>query len=98
GDDAAMSELPDFRVTLDRAGRGEAGHPTRADIALLSPELYADPDERFAWMRANAPVYWDDATGIWGLASHEAVRHAAKHWQTFCSGKGSRPDSSVPSM
>ena len=49
-------------------------------------------------MRANAPVYWDDATGIWGLASHEAVRIAAKEWQTFCSGKGSRPDSSVPSM
>ena len=48
-------------------------------------------------MRANAPVYWDDATGIWGLASHEAVRIAAKEWQTFCSGKGSRPDSSVPS-
>ena len=49
-------------------------------------------------MRANAPVYWDDATGIWGLASHEAVRIAAKEWQTFCSGKGSRPDSSVPRM
>ena len=49
-------------------------------------------------MRANAPVYWDDDTGIWGLASHEAVRVAAKDWQTFCSGKGSRPDSSVPSM
>lgn len=91
-------ELLDFRVTLDRAGRGPADHPTRDDIALLSPDLYADPDERFAWMRANAPVYWDDATGIWGLASHEAVRIAAKNWQTFCSGQGSRPDSSVPSM
>src|SRR3954451_4344027 len=88
----------DFGVQLDRAGRGAAGHPNRADIALPSPELYADPDDRFAWMRGNAPVYWDDATGIWGLASHEAERVAAKEWQTFCSGKGSRPDSSVPSM
>lgn len=94
----ADDSLADFRVVLDRAGRGPAGHPTRDDIALLSPDLYADPDERFAWMRANAPVYWDDATGIWGLASHEAVRTAAKDWQTFCSGQGSRPDSSVPSM
>lgn len=93
-----MSELDPFRVVLDRAGRGEAGHPTRADIRLLSPDFYVEPDERFAWMRANAPVYWDDATGIWGLASHEAVRIAAKDWQTFCSGHGSRPDSSVPSM
>jgi cytochrome P450 family 142 subfamily A polypeptide 1 len=91
-------DLEDFRVALDRAGRGPAGHPTRDDIRLLSADLYADPDDRFAWMRANAPVYWDDATGIWGLASHEAVRIASKEWQTFCSGKGSRPDSSVPSM
>ena len=93
-----MSELDPFRVILDRAGRGEAGHPTRDDIRLLSPDFYVEPDERFAWMRANAPVYWDDATGIWGLASHDAVRIAAKDWQTFCSGQGSRPDSSVPSM
>ena len=81
-------EFREFQVTLDRAGRGPAGHPTRADIQLLSPDLYADPDERFAWMRANAPVYWDDATGIWGLASHEAVRIAAREWQTFSSAQG----------
>jgi cytochrome P450 family 142 subfamily A polypeptide 1 len=93
-----MSEIPNFEVTLDRAGRGPAGHPTRDDIRLLSPDFYVEPDERFGWMRANAPVYWDDATGIWGLASHEAVRIAAKDWQTFCSGQGSRPTSSVPSM
>ena len=93
-----MSDVELFRVTLDRAGRGPAGHPTRDDIRLLSPDFYVEPDERFAWMRANAPVYWDDTTGIWGLASHEAVRTASKEWQTFCSGQGSRPDSSVPSM
>jgi cytochrome P450 family 142 subfamily A polypeptide 1 len=93
-----MSDVPNFEVSLDRAGRGPAGHPTRDDIRLLAPEFYADPEDRFAWMRANAPVYWDDATGIWGLASHEAVRIAAKEWQTFSSAQGSRPDSSVPSM
>ncbi len=92
------NDIDDFRISLDRAGRGPAGHPTRDDILLLAPQFYEDPDERFAWMRANAPVYWDDATGIWGLASHEAVRIAAKDWTTFCSGQGSRPDSSVPSM
>ncbi len=93
-----MSDVPNFGVPLDRAGRGAAGHPTRDDIRLLSPDFYVEPAERFAWMRANAPVYWDDATGIWGLASHDAVRIAAKDWQTFCSGQGSRPESSVPSM
>ena len=96
--DEPMSEIPTFEVTLDRAGRGPAGHPTRDDIRLLSPDFYVEPEERFTWMRSNAPVYWDDATGIWGLAAHEAVRIAAKDWQTFCSGQGSRPTSSVPSM
>ena len=88
----------DFRVSLNRGGRGPAGHPTRDDIRLLSEDFYVEPEERFAWMRANAPVYWDDEAGIWGVTSHEHVSAAAWDWQTFCSGKGSRPESSVPSM
>ncbi len=87
-----------YEVTLDRAGTREAEHPTRDDIQLLSPSFYADPHPLFDWMRANAPVYWDDGTGIWGLSSYEAVMHASKDWRTFGSGQGSRPESSVPSM
>ena len=86
-----------FTRTL-RPGTRSASHATRDDIRLLSPAFYADPHERFTWMRANAPVYWDDATGIWGIARHEDLMHVAKEWETFCSGEGSRPDSSVPSM
>lgn len=101
-DDAPADALPDearqFMVTLDQRGRGPAGHPVRADISLLSEDFYVEPEERWAWMRANAPVYWDDQTGIWGVASHEHVSAASRDWQTFCSGQGSRPDSSVPSM
>ena len=95
---AAEEELEDYRVDLDRGGRGPAGHPVRDDIRLLSAEFYVEPEERWAWLRENAPVYWDDEAGIWGLASHEHVSAASRDWQTFCSGKGSRPDSSVPSM
>ncbi len=81
-----------------RPGTRQAAHPTRDDIRLLSPDFYADPHERFAWMRANAPIYWDDATGIWGIARYADVMTVARDWETFCSGEGSRPDSSVPSM
>lgn len=88
----------DYEVVLDRGGRGAAGHPVREDIRLLSEDFYEDPNERWAWMRSNAPVYWDDETGIWGLASHEHVSIAARDSATFCSGLGSRPESSVPSM
>ena len=81
-----------------RPGTRAAAHPTRDDVRLLSPDFYADPHERFTWMRTHAPVYWDDATGIWGIARHADVMTVAKDWETFCSGEGSRPDSSVPSM
>ncbi len=88
----------DFRVSLDQAGRGPGDHPAHPKIALLSADFYVAPDELYRWMRANAPVYWDDATGIWGVASYQHVMAVSKDWQTFCSGKGSRPESSVPSM
>ena len=88
----------DFRISLGRGGRGPAGHPLRSEISLLSPDFYAEFDALTAWMRAEAPLYWDDDTGIWGAASHELVSLMSRDWHTFCSGQGSRPESSVPSM
>ena len=87
----------DFTVILG-GGRGPAGHPVRDDIRLLSPDFYANFEELTKWMRSEAPLYWDDATGIWGAASHELVSMMSREWHTFCSGQGSRPESSVPSM
>jgi len=99
GSDASLaSEDSPFAVVLDRAGTRTPAHPTHPDVALLSPDFYADPHPLFAWMRENAPVYWDDGTGIWGIAGYDDVLHVSKHNETFCSGQGSRPDSSVPSM
>jgi cytochrome P450 family 142 subfamily A polypeptide 1 len=88
----------DFRVALNRGARGPAGHPTRPEIRLLDPSFYARFDELTTWMRAEAPLYWDDETGIWGAASHDLVSMMSREWHTFCSGQGSRPESSVPSM
>jgi cholest-4-en-3-one 26-monooxygenase len=88
----------DYRVTFDRAGTRTPDHPTREDIQLLSPDFYANFYERTSWMRANAPMYWDDTIGIWGAASYADVMRMSRDWRTFCSGKGSRPESSVPSM
>ncbi len=91
-------ETSEFVVTLDRAGRGPAGHPTRPEIRLLSPDFYDRFDELTTWMRAEAPFYWDDATGIWGAAAHADVTRMSRDYRVFCSGQGSRPESSVPSM
>lgn len=97
-DQSRLDQYQDFRVSFDRAGTRTADHPTRSEIALLSPDFYADFDELTTWMRAEAPVYWDDTVGIWGLAAHADVTRVSRDWRTFCSGKGSRPESSVPSM
>lgn len=88
----------DFQVVFDRAGTRTPDHPTRDGIRLLSEDFYADFDELTAWMRAEAPMYWDDSVGIWGAAAHADVMRMSRDWRTFCSGKGSRPESSVPSM
>ncbi|MEY4372794.1 MAG: hypothetical protein RL219_1563 [Actinomycetota bacterium] len=88
----------DFRVFLDRAGTRTPTHPTRPEIQLLSPDFYDRFDELTGWMRSNAPLYWDDSTGIWGASTHELVAMMSRDWHTFCSGKGSRPESAVPSM
>jgi cytochrome P450 family 142 subfamily A polypeptide 1 len=74
-------------------------HPTRDAIRLLDGAFYVDrPLEHFAWMRKNAPVYYDAASEIWGIATHEDVMMVSKTPDLFCSGKGSRPDSWTPSM
>ena len=39
-----------------------------------------------------------DASGIWAATTHADITRMSRDWHTFCSGKGSRPDSSVPSM
>ena len=77
-----------------------ANHPTRADIDLVDGNFYVDDQrEKYAWMRANAPVYFDEKNGVWGLASYEAVLGASKEPKRFSSAGGIRPDSGpIPMM
>ena len=49
-------------------------HPTRPDIRLTDGAFYAgDTHAQFAWMRAHAPVYWDDAGQTWGVTRYADV-------------------------
>ena len=71
-----------------------ANHPTRDDIHLLAGEFYKnDPHAAFTWMRENAPVYWDEKGGVWGITRHADVQQVSKDADTFCNGQGMRPDS-----
>lgn len=71
-----------------------------AEIDLLDGRFYGrDPQRELAWMRRNAPVYWDEPRGIWGVALHEDVQRVSKDAERFCSSGSSRPDApAIPSM
>ena len=71
-----------------------------AQIQLLDGHFYAsDPHRHFRWMREQAPVYWDAAGAVWGVARHEDIMAISKDPETFCSRFSSRPDAApIPSM
>src|SRR5918995_715393 len=74
-------------------------HPPRDDIDLVDGGFYVDdPGPKYEWMRRNAPVYFDAANGVWGLASYDAVIGASKDPATFSSAGGIRPDSGPIAM
>jgi cytochrome P450 family 142 subfamily A polypeptide 1 len=69
-------------------------------IRLLHGYFYVgEPLEHFRWLRRNAPVYWDETSGLWGIALHEDVMKVSKSPALYCSRMSSRPDSpALPSM
>ena len=95
-----MSDNPldAYRFDVDSIVHRTPEHATRDDIVVMSLDFNADPFERMAWMRENAPVYWDDESGLWAITRHEDIQRIEADHETFCSGKGSRPEVSLPSM
>jgi len=71
-----------------------ADHPTHPDIAICDGGFYAaDPAPLYAWMRANAPVYWDEVGQVWGVSTYADLKAVAKDPATFSNAGGIRPDS-----
>ena len=75
-------------------------HPPNDAIRLLDGFWYADdPHRHFAWMRAHAPLFWDEQGQVWGVSTYEELLLVSKDPDTFCSRMSSRPDSPpIPSM
>lgn len=56
----------------------------RLAIDLLAPELYGgDPYPTYAWMRANEPIYWDDANELWGISRYDDIVEIEKRKDVF---------------
>ena len=77
-----------------------ATHPTRPDIDLLDGRWYASrPDDTFAWMRANAPVYYDAANDVWAISRYADVLAIEKDPRTYSNARSPRPHgNSLPMM
>jgi cholest-4-en-3-one 26-monooxygenase len=68
--------------------------PDGLGIDLMSGEFFGrEPHDAFAWMRANAPVYYDEANDLWAAASYAAVKAASVDTESFSSAGGIRPKS-----
>lgn len=66
-------------------------HPTRDDIDFISGDFWGrNPHDDFAWMRANAPVYWDGRA--WGITRYDDLKAVSKDPATFSNAQGIRAD------
>ena len=72
--------------------RDPATHPVREGLNLLDGSWYADdPHEIWTWMRREAPVYYDPAGDVWGIARYDDVLAIEKDPKTFSSRRAPRP-------
>ncbi|MEN9507060.1 MAG: hypothetical protein RI958_2986, partial [Actinomycetota bacterium] len=61
------------------------------DIDLISAQTFVDrghPWEQYAWLRANAPVYWHDEAdgpGFWAITKYDDIRTVSRQPGTFSS-------------
>ncbi len=78
------------------------------DINLLDSKTFADgvPHQWFAFLRANAPVWWheeEDGPGFWAVTSHADATTVNRDYEHFSSlarrppSSGSWPTTTWPS-
>jgi cytochrome P450 family 142 subfamily A polypeptide 1 len=54
------------------------------DVDLLDGGFYAnDPYPVYAWLRDNAPLYWDAGNELWGVSRYDDIEHIEKHAELF---------------
>lgn len=60
--------------------------PDARVIDLLDGDFYVnDPYSTYAWMRANAPAYWDPINELWGISRYDDIVEIEKRKEVFIS-------------
>jgi cytochrome P450 family 142 subfamily A polypeptide 1 len=73
--------------------------PTDLHIGLTDGTFYGgNPFPAFAWMRDEAPAYFDEAAGVWGITRYADIKEISKDPDTFSNAGGIRPDSDALPM
>jgi cholest-4-en-3-one 26-monooxygenase len=66
--------------------------PDELAIDLMSGAFYErEPYDAYAWMRANAPVYFDEANELWAVSTYAGVKAASVDTESFSNAGGIRP-------
>jgi len=69
------------------------------DINLLSGDFWGrNPQDELTWLRANAPVYWDERSNIWGIAKYEHIKEIETDPEVFSNANGVRPEAGATPM
>ena len=58
---------------------------TSREFDLLDGHFYIDAAERYAWARANTPVYWDSINELWGIFRYDHIVEIEKRKDVFIS-------------
>lgn len=73
--------------------------PKNPAINLVSGEFWGrNPHEELTWMRENAPIYFDENSGVWGCATHAAIMEAERMPKIFSNAQGIRADAPAQAM
>jgi len=57
---------------------------TARSIDLLDGNFYvSDPYQTYAWMREEAPAYWDSTNEIWGISKYDDIVEIEKNKSVF---------------
>ena len=84
-------------MTAASAEASASAAPAELAIDLMSGDFHGgDPYAAFAWMRANAPIYHDEANDLWAAATHQYVKLMGTDPSTFSNGIGGARPKFVP--
>ena len=70
------------------------------EVALADGAFWGrNPQEELAWLRANAPVHWDEAGQVWGVSRYDDVKALSAQPEVFSNAGGIRPNAGpIPMM